>query len=910
MGACPETSELAQFVERELDSAAAEQLEAHLDACGDCRRVVALVVTADSRGEASIDPAAELDDDGGLATESLVAGTQVGRYVVRRRLGRGGLGVVYLADDPTLHRLVAVKLLRPRAGGGVDNERLRREAQAMARVDHPNVVAVYDAGTFQGCAFVAMQYVRGRTLADVLAERPPERRTLSLLREAAAGLAAVHDAGLVHRDFTPRNVLVGDDGRVRVTDFGLARMSCQEPAALPGGDSGGGPTPRTAIAGTLPYMAPEQHAPGSIDARADQYAFCVALWEGLCGEPPFAAESEAALAEHKRRGPPSVPRRLPPRLRAVLERGLAPRPEKRHEDMRQVARALAPQGGRRAAVVAVAALLIAFGVCGVSRRAPAVRSASCPAAGQQLAGVWDAGVRERIRTAFARTGAPWSARATAQVGDALDRYSREWIALRDTSCRSSLASEETRRAISALETACLDELRRDLGALTGALAEADRETVTRAALLVEELAPVAACRGDGRTRRPVPPPPPAERREVDRLRTTIGRANALRGAGRHDDALDLLPRRDDDRLSRLDYEPVRAEWLLARAAALQARVSGADTEAALLAAIEAAYAAGHDRVAAQAWLRLTRFRSWQGRDFDRAEQAGRLTESAIRRIGGDQRLEDELALARAFIAMGKGELEVALAAADGVLGRQEARLGGAAVSLVSPLREKWRAAMLLGRYGEADEAAAQALRIGRAGLGPGHPQHAELLHMVGAAQLRRGRLAEAERALADSLRQAEAVFGADNTRLDFALADLARVRSRQGRHAEAIALARRGVAIDDRTFSPDAPPSAVARIALAEVLLAAARPAAADAESGRARVVLARALGADHPLAVDALALQGLAALARGDRARAGPALARARRWQLAHGGPPERRAQVASALAEVERWRARRQTR
>jgi tetratricopeptide (TPR) repeat protein len=849
VGACPETTRLAQFVEREVDSAAAEELEEHLDACGDCRRVVAFAV-------------------GGLATESLLPGTQVGRYVVRRRLGKGGLGVVYLADDPTLHRLVAVKLLRPLAGGDVDNERLRREAQAMARVDHPNVVAVYDAGTFEGCGFVAMQYVAGRTLAEVLAELPSRRRTLSLFREAAAGLAAVHDAGLVHRDFTPRNVLVGDDGRVRVTDFGLARTSAAEPAA----PSGGGAAPRTTIAGTLPYMAPEQHAPGPIDARADQFAFCVVLWEGLCGKSPFAAESEVALAVEKRRGPPAVPRHVPRRLRAVLERGLAQRPEERHDDMRQVERALAPQSGRRAAVAAVAAVLLAFGVCGVSRRAPAVVAASCPAGSEQLAGVWDPDVRERIEVAFARTGAPWSARAFAQVAGALDRYSREWIARRDAACASSLASEDTERAIAALEAACLDDLRRDLGALAGAFAEADRDTVTRAAVLVEELAPVAACAGiDGRTRRPVPPPQPAQRREVDRLRTIITRADALRRAGRHDEALALLPQGDEDRLARLDYEPVRAEWLLARAAALQARVSGADSEAALLATIEAAYAAGHDRVAAQAWLRLTRFRAWQGRELDRADQAARLTESAIRRIGGDPQLEEELALARSFIAMGKGDLEGALASADGVLHRQEARLGATAVSLVSPLREKWRAAMLLGRYREAHEAAALALRIGQAGLGAGHPELADLLHMVGAAQLRLGRLPDAEKALTESVRQVEAVFGADHTKLDFPLAELARLRSRQGRHAEAIAVARRGVAIDDRTFSPGAPPSAVARIALAEVLLAGGRPVAAEAESRRAREVLAGALGADHPLVADLDALLARAARKAPDPVRDRP---------------------------------------
>jgi len=275
----------------------------------------------------------------------LERGAALGRYLILERLGAGGMGVVFLAYDPELDRKLALKLLHPgpAAHAGRARARLLREAQAMARLTHPNVVAVHDVGTFGGQVFVAMDFVPGQTLGAWLATRRPDwRAALKLFAQAGAGLAAAHAAGIVHRDFKPDNVLVGDDGRVCVTDFGLARTGTGTEAsgvmpASPRDDAGPSValTQAGAVMGTPAYMAPEQYHGESADARADQFSFCVALWEAIYGRRPFAGETLLELAQAVTMGEVQAPGRAaaPTWLRRTLERGLAVDPAARWPSM-------------------------------------------------------------------------------------------------------------------------------------------------------------------------------------------------------------------------------------------------------------------------------------------------------------------------------------------------------------------------------------------------------------------------------------------------------------------------------------------------------------------------------------------------------------------------------------------------
>jgi predicted Ser/Thr protein kinase len=302
-------------------------------------------------------------------------GDTLGRYRIERTLGEGGMGVVHAAFDPDLERRVALKVLR-KAEGDEARQRLLREARAMARLTHPNVVTVHEVGSAHGRDYVAMELVEGETLDDWLTAQPRSAREIVAAFVAAGrGLAAAHAAGLVHRDFKPRNVLRRRDGRICVTDFGLARgveatgleatvrVKATAPESTPSSLSG--LTATGSVLGTPAYMAPEQWSGGTVGPAADQFAFCVALWEALSGERPFLGATMEALKEAIGRGPAALDAsELPRRLRRAIRRGLDPDPSKRWPSMDALLSAIV-RGERRptlALAIVGGAIVVAAGL--------------------------------------------------------------------------------------------------------------------------------------------------------------------------------------------------------------------------------------------------------------------------------------------------------------------------------------------------------------------------------------------------------------------------------------------------------------------------------------------------------------------------------------------------------------------
>jgi serine/threonine protein kinase len=367
---CPEPGQLAAMIGGGLAAAERETLTTHLDDCEDCRSAVALlaklspseaargtvaeVATSDTLPAA--DPLARTATSGEILPPELAPpapassrepGRQTfDRYILGGILGRGGMGIVYAARDPKLGRDIAIKVLRPdlaREHPGLARQ-VVQEARVMAKISHPNVLAVFDVGVVGDQVYLAMELVTGTSLRAWLAAGP---RTVAEIVEvfvlAGRGLVAAHDAGIVHRDFKPDNVLVGDDGRIRVTDFGLAIARGSE-------DDLGGGTPA--------YMAPEQFAGGTVDGRTDQFAFCVALYEALYQRRPFAGKSYDELDRAVGRGevlvaPPGS--RVPPSLHAIVVRGLAVTPGDRFPTLADLLKALARDRGRRPRQIALLA---------------------------------------------------------------------------------------------------------------------------------------------------------------------------------------------------------------------------------------------------------------------------------------------------------------------------------------------------------------------------------------------------------------------------------------------------------------------------------------------------------------------------------------------------------------------------
>jgi serine/threonine-protein kinase len=357
---CPDSNTLNELASGTLDGARRESVLLHLDACAECRRVAALAA-----GGRADEPGAQLRP-----------GERFAGYVIVELLGAGAMGLVYAARDEELQRTVALKLVRPSTAAASDEasarERLLREAKAAAGLSHPNVVVVHEVGTFDGQVFIAMELVE-ISLADWLAGAPRATgEILEMFVKAGEGLAAAHDAGVVHRDFKPDNVLVGRDGRPRVADFGVARQ-VSEPAlpnapATSGGSTSGGPfagtvslTQTGALVGTPAYMAPEQ-ARGIADARSDQFAFAVSLYECLYGERPFERRYAPSIEREQRprMRPTARGGRVPTHVRRALLRAMSTDPRERFPDMRSLLRALAEPPERSIARQVPATLLVAL----------------------------------------------------------------------------------------------------------------------------------------------------------------------------------------------------------------------------------------------------------------------------------------------------------------------------------------------------------------------------------------------------------------------------------------------------------------------------------------------------------------------------------------------------------------------
>ncbi|WP_106091470.1 serine/threonine-protein kinase [Enhygromyxa salina] len=321
----------------------------------------------------------EPDDESPSLPDWFKRGQTIGRYLVRECLGVGGMGVIYSAWDPQLDRKLAIKVVRLREGHpGSERGRIRlqREGQALARLRHPNVIAVHDVGTEDGRVFVAMEYVEGQTLQRWLTRspKPTVPALITVFLQIGRGLAAAHRAGLVHRDVKPENVMIGDDGRVLVLDFGIAReefgseSDVIEDLAAPARETSLGdddddaddqtdppadafvatPRPLTrsgAVVGTPAYMSPEQHRGRPVDQRGDQFSFCVAMWEALGGEKPFGEGTREKLLARMRLGQIKrfTNRKVPRRVVVALRRGLAWNPGDRYPSMEVLLEALNPR---------------------------------------------------------------------------------------------------------------------------------------------------------------------------------------------------------------------------------------------------------------------------------------------------------------------------------------------------------------------------------------------------------------------------------------------------------------------------------------------------------------------------------------------------------------------------------------
>ncbi len=710
---CISADALVAFARGKLSGEALETVERHLDGCDSCRSAVAEVAalatgaTSPSSGPPPVLP----------------KGTVVGRYEIVELAGAGGMGVIYRALDPTLNRSVALKLVRPDRVRADTADRLLFEAKAMARVVHPEVLPVYDAGTFNDQLFIAMEWVEGRTLRAALRSTPRTwRQTLEPFIRAGRGLAAAHRAGLVHRDFKPENVLVGDDGRLRVSDFGLAHDVTQSDA----------------LAGTVGYIAPEVLRGAPATAASDQYAFCVALGEALAGSGPAT-------------------------LKRVVQRGLHPEPAQRHASMDGLVAALERIARRRrwVGVAAGASLFTLAAVVWAARPSDAL----CRSGPEKVATVWNPGRRDALLAK-----APEADRATAaRLAQLLDVFSTRWSAAHRQACEATRVSGEQSDVLLDLKMACLQQRLGGVDALLLAIEKSPATALAKAIEATQDAVAIGRCAdaayllgGGGGTL------DTASRARVAQLRE------------------ELVQARQRVILGPLDHGRATAEALLAKSKTLGVKVVEGEAQlllaellrklrakksetSAIDDALDAAILAGTEarapHLVGEAWLVKMRACTDDAR-FDEAERAEKNLAANLRAIGSDPWLEARHHVSLGTLLMRRGKPTESLSAyaqAERVLPQlpeEEARLvasdlyGGQALVLLT-----------VGDIARGAKTLELAIASAEQRFGPDHSKLADMHHNLAEAELVRGELDSATRHVEAAGRIWTKLHGPENPRV-------------------------------------------------------------------------------------------------------------------------------------------------
>jgi tetratricopeptide (TPR) repeat protein len=779
-------------------------------------------------------------------------------------LGTGGMGAVYAAFDPELDRRIALKLLHGSSGGaqgsGGQQTALLREAQAMARLSHPNVVAVHDAGTFRERVFVAMELVDGDTLSRWLAQSlRSTREIVAVMRQAGRGLAAAHVAGLVHRDFKAENVMIDREGRVRVMDFGLARPSAEPSPTLAGSTASGqrgSVTQAGAMVGTPAYMAPEQFRGEPADDRSDQFAFAVTLYEALYGARPFTGTSLLELAAsvlEGRRTPPPRGRDVPAWLRRILDRALSVDRSGRYPSMNALLVELAKDPTRAriryAAVTTVAAILV--GGAGWQELDETRRAAQCEAEGARVDEVWGASAKERVHASVLATGEPYAETTWERVVPWLDDYAEAWRAATVAVC----SDEDPLRAdLSARSMHCLEERRIALAGVVDRLAHADARAVQNAARSAAGLPPLAACSEERWLLQRVPAPAGEAGEAVDALRRRLADARALDSAGRQDEALaqarSVLQEARD-----LEWQPLVAEAEL-HVGITQHRSGDLEgSERSLRAAYFDAGAAGADDTLADASTRLAFVVGIARARFDDGLEWAAQAEMMLERLGDTEGLRAaKLADSRGGIHQARGDLDAAIAEHERALKIRQQTLGadhpGLSVSLVN-------LGSAYSTRGENDRALGylqRALAIDEAAIGPDHPDLARVLINLAVVQSIRGALEEAQMHASRAVALQERSFGAEHPELAPTLGNLGNIAIVRGDHDAAAGYYQRALALQEVALGPEHPDVAGTVANLASVDLTRGDLDTAGDRFARALTIWEKHLDADHPVVGYALA--------------------------------------------------------
>ena len=805
----------------------ADAVRTHLDTCDSCSDLIAAVV------------------------ETRWVGQSLGRYRLVERLGGGAMGEVYRAEDPDLGRDVAIKLVRP----GGSQRRLLREAQAMAQLAHPHVIRIYDVGTIGDDVFLAMELVHGHTLRAWFREPHGWRAVVSTLRQAGSGLVAAHEAKLVHGDFKPDNVLVANDGRVLVTDFGLVRSSVEDAVA------DGEATPAVAVtsialAGTPAYMAPEQFDTPVATTASDQFSFCVSLFEGLYGRRPFEGADLAALRASLAAGRVELPsgRGVPARIVRALRRGLSARPSDRFPSMTALLAELEASSRSRTRWLAAGAIVATAAIATtavLATRGPA----ACSDGEEQLAGVWDASTRERVARAFEASKLPYAATSLATVSATLDGYRDRWLAVYTDTCKATHVRKEQSATLLDMRMICMrrrrEEVRAVVHELTGGM-------VRDAVAAVAALRPLGDCE-DLESLQEVErlPADRAARERIASIDLELARCRALLGAGRYQPAQACAAAAAKTARD-VGYEPTVADAELVAGTAATRLRAWSDAESALTRSLLAAEAGRDPRARAHALIWLVAVAAERA-TFAQGHSRDDHASAIVKGLGNEGGLAAELAFHRGNLALREGKLDDAQKALDQAIALAETLYGPNDARVGEPLGLLAVVHITRKKYDAARQLLDRAMAIQLAAFGPSHPTVGKTLHAVAQLEARAGKLEAALDAQQRSYDILVAAYGEHHRDVALSVGMAAQANLLAGKYAEAVPFAKRCVELMEQAAGPESPDTGVALQTLAATYSRAGDTAAALATHQRVLAIQLKVLGPEHIQTTQAQVNQAMA---------------------------------------------------
>lgn len=739
-------------------------------------------------------PTVQINADVGASVSEAFDRPKLDRYELEEQVGTGGMSVVYAARDVELDRRVALKVMRVDLSVPKEQELLLAEARSLAGLNHPNIVPVYDVGyDRQGRLYMAMELVRGQSLRAWLdATKRSTSAILDVLIAAGRGLASAHAVELVHCDFKPNNVLVGEDGRVRVVDFGIAQRvfgsDTQTGETGTGGSSDSLVRQEQAIVGTPRYMSPEQMQGEPLTPSSDQFSFCLTLYEALYGQLPFLGRSSRKRVRNILDGNLQAPppgSHVPNRIHAVIVRGLRGDPEARWPSMNDLLRALQRSRSRKRTLGS----LVVVGIVGTGVVSAAMLPVTDPCAStrDEASSVWTPERRAQIRERFESSGIANQQLEHTRIDTNLSRFAERWAAARVRVCETASGAPQRRAA----QRTCLHRALQQFSVLVEEVAAGDTATLRNSLEAVSSLPTVASC--DAAVTDEHAAAPPHLRHQVEGLAEELATIATLLDLHRYERADELTARilRESEQLG---FAPLLAEAQYRRADLLHAQGLQVDAAAVFEQAFHTAQAAHRDRLAARIAVEL---HLTYGYHLARPKLAARwegLAQAAVERLGDDAgtlraehiRTVGLVALRNTDYALARDRFEETLALYEG-LEDADPLLHAEAQSNLGI------AALELGQLDAADAAFRSALEDTEREVGRFNNRHITIINNLGNLEQMRGDHQASHDYFAQVYETELALYGGEDVRVAMSLNNMGTALMSLRRDAEAIVLFERSI---------------------------------------------------------------------------------------------------------------------